>query len=81
MTNTDPYPAVGSNYRPNFQPSTTNRSITLTQEEIEALKLITHTLPPSVLEKVNRLYVFGEAAKVMKNACLQILSLVRFSHL
>ena len=55
MTNTDPYPAVGSNYRPNFQPSTTNRSITLTHEEVEALKLITHTLPPSVLEKVNRL--------------------------
>ena len=34
----DPYPAVGTNYRPNFEPSTTNRSVTLTKEQVEELK-------------------------------------------
>ncbi len=38
MAKTDPYPAVGTNYRPNFQPSTTNRSVTLTKEQVEELK-------------------------------------------
>jgi hypothetical protein len=38
MSKTDPYPAVGTNYRPNFQPSTTNRSVTLTKEQVEELK-------------------------------------------
>ena len=36
----DPYPAVGSHYRPNFQPSTTNRSLTLTHEQVIELKNI-----------------------------------------
>ena len=34
----DPYPAVGTNYRPNFEPTTTNRSVTLTQEQVAELK-------------------------------------------
>ena len=38
MAKTDPYPAVGTNYRPNFEPSTTNRSVTLTKEQVEELK-------------------------------------------
>ena len=38
MAKTDPYPAVGTNYRPNFEPSTTNRSVTLTKEQGEELK-------------------------------------------
>ncbi len=44
----DPYPAVGSNYRPNFQPTTTNRGLTLTAEEVVALKdLLSHIPDPS----------------------------------
>ena len=38
MAKTAPYPAVGTNYRPNFEPSTTNRSVTLTKEQVEELK-------------------------------------------
>ena len=38
MAKTDPYPAVGTNYRPNFEPSTTNRSVTHTKEQVEELK-------------------------------------------
>ena len=34
----DPYPAVGSNYRPNFEPTTTNRGLTLTKEEVKYLQ-------------------------------------------
>ena len=48
MANTDPYPAVGSNYRPNFEPNTTNRSVTLTQEQVVELKeLLSHVPDPS----------------------------------
>ena len=36
----DPYPAVGTNYRPNFEPTTTNRSVTLTQEQVVELKAL-----------------------------------------
>ena len=44
---TDPYPAVGSNYRPNFQPSTTNRGLTLTAEEVVVLRdLLSHIQDP-----------------------------------
>ena len=44
---TDPYPAVGSNYRPNFQPSTTNRGLTLTAEEVVVLRdLLSHIPDP-----------------------------------
>tara|TARA_Y100001963_G_scaffold96028_1_gene132184 strand:+ start:285 stop:479 length:195 start_codon:yes stop_codon:yes gene_type:complete len=63
---TDPYPAVGSNYRPNFEPTTTNRSITLTKEEVkylqdvftEAYKRSDPSVPTPVTtlyEKVSRL--------------------------
>ena len=44
----DPYPAVGTNYRPNFEPSTTNRSLTLTAQQVVALRdLLAHTPDPS----------------------------------
>ena len=44
---TAPYPAVGSNYRPNFQPSTTNRGLTLTAEEVVVLRdLLSHIPDP-----------------------------------
>ena len=51
----DPYPALGSNYRQPIETYTTNRGLTLTAEEVEALKLIKHTLPASVLEKLSKL--------------------------
>ena len=45
---TDPYPAIGSNYRPNIKPSTTNRGLTLTAEEVVALKnILSHIPDPS----------------------------------
>ena len=45
---TDPYPAIGSNYRPNIEPSTTNRGLTLTAEEVVSLKdIISHIPDPS----------------------------------
>ena len=44
----DPYPAIGTNYRPNFEPSTTNRSLTLTAAQVVALRdLLAHTPDPS----------------------------------
>ena len=44
----DPYPAVGSNYRPNFQPTTTNRGLTLTAEQVVALRdILSHIPDPS----------------------------------
>ena len=44
----DPYPAVGSNYRPNFQPSTTNRGLTLPAEQVVALRdILSHIPDPS----------------------------------
>jgi len=57
----DPYPAVGTNYRPNFEPSTTNRGLTLTAEQVVALKdLLSHVTDPSkeiveLYDKVNLL--------------------------
>ena len=51
----DPYPAVGSNYRPPFEPSTPNRGITLVPEEVEFLRGIFDTLPESLQEKVKLL--------------------------
>ena len=45
---TDPYPAVGSNYRPNFEPSTTIRGLTLTAEQVVVLRdLLSHVPDPS----------------------------------
>ena len=44
----DPYPAVGSNYRPNIETSSTNRVLTLTAEVVVALRdLLSHVPDPS----------------------------------
>ena len=44
----DPYPAIGSNYRPPIEPSTTNRGLTLTAEEGVVLRdLLSHVPDPS----------------------------------
>ena len=44
----DPYPAGGSNYRPNFEPTTTNRGLTLTAEQVVALRdILSHIPDPS----------------------------------
>ncbi len=52
----DPYPAIGTHYRPNIEPSTTNRGLTLTAEEVLFLKETSkQTFPPSLVEKINRL--------------------------
>ena len=50
---TDPYPAVGSNYRPNFQPSTTNRGLTLTAEEVVVLRVLLSHIPDPGKEVVS----------------------------
>ena len=45
---TDPYPAVGSHYRPNIEPSTTNRGLCLTAEQVVALRdSLSHIPDPS----------------------------------
>ena len=45
---TDPYPAIGTHYRPNIEHSTTNRGLTLTAEQVVALKdLLSHVPDPS----------------------------------
>ena len=45
---TDPYPAVGSHYRPNIEPSTTNRGLCLTAEQVVALRdILSHIPDPS----------------------------------
>ena len=47
-TMADPYPAIGSNYRPNIEPSTTNRGLTLTAEEVVVLRdLLSHVPDPN----------------------------------
>ena len=51
----DPYPAIGTNYRPPIETYTTNRGLTVTQEEVASLRKILDTLPTSLQEKVNRL--------------------------
>ena len=44
----DPYPALGSNYRPPIDTYTTNRGLTLTAEQVVALKdLLSHVTDPS----------------------------------
>ena len=56
MTNhTDPYPALGSNYRDPIVTYTTNRGLTLIAEEVEYLKSVIETLPQSLQEKVSKL--------------------------
>ncbi len=37
---TDPYPAIGSNYRPNIEPSTTNRGSKEVVELYDKVKLL-----------------------------------------
>ena len=55
-SNSDPYPALGSNYREPIETYTTNRGLTLTAEEVEFLKETSkQTFPPSLVEKINRL--------------------------
>ena len=45
---TDPYPALGSNYRPPIETYTTNRGLTLTAEQVVALRdLLSHVPDPS----------------------------------
>ncbi len=53
---TDPYPALGSDYRPPIETYTTNRGLTLTAEEVVFLQEVSkQTFPPSLVEKINRL--------------------------
>ena len=55
MTTTDPYPAIGTHYRPNFEPTTTNRSVTLTAEQVVELnELLSHVPDPS--DNIVKLY-------------------------
>ena len=51
----DPYPAVGSDYRPNIETYTTNRGLCLTAEEVVFLRSILDTLPESLQVKINKL--------------------------
>ena len=47
-TMADPYPALGSDYRPPIETYTTNRGLTLTAEEVVALRdLLSHIPDPS----------------------------------
>ena len=44
----DPYPALGSDYRPPIETYTTNRGLTLTAEEVVSLRdLLSHIPDPS----------------------------------
>ena len=44
----DPYPALGSDYRPPIETYTTNRGLTLTEEEVVSLRdLLSHIPDPS----------------------------------
>ena len=60
-SNSDPYPALGSNYRPPIETYTTNRGLTLTAEQVVALReLLSHVPNPSkevieLYDKVNKL--------------------------
>ena len=55
-SNSDPYPALGSNYREPIETYTTNRGLTLTAEEVVFLQDVSkQTYPPSLVEKINRL--------------------------
>ncbi len=51
----DPYPAIGTNYRPNIETYTTNRGLTLTAEQVVELKeLLAHVPNPS--DNIVKLY-------------------------
>ena len=48
MTKKDPYPAIGTHYREPILPSTTNRGLTLTAEQVLALRdILSHIPDPS----------------------------------
>ena len=48
MAHKDPYPALGSNYRPPIETYTTNRGLTLTAEQVVALRdILSHIPDPS----------------------------------
>ena len=48
----DPYPAIGTNYRDPILPSTTNRGLTLTAEQVVALRDLLSHVPDSSKEIV-----------------------------
>ena len=51
----DPYPALGSDYRPPIETYTTNRGLTLTAEQVVELKeLLAHVPNPS--DNIVKLY-------------------------
>tara|TARA_B100000029_G_C16791138_1_gene673039 strand:- start:80 stop:259 length:180 start_codon:yes stop_codon:yes gene_type:complete len=51
----DPYPAIGTHYRPNIETYTTNRGLTLTAEQVVELKeLLAHVPNPS--DNIVKLY-------------------------
>ena len=51
----DPYPAIGTNNRPNIETYTTNRGLTLTAEQVVELKeLLAHVPNPS--DNIVKLY-------------------------
>ena len=52
MTKKDPYPALGSNYRPPIETYTTNRGLTLTAEQVVALRDILKHIPDPSKEVV-----------------------------
>ena len=48
MAKKDPYPAIGTNYRPPNETYTTNRGLTLTAEQVVALRdLLGKVVDPS----------------------------------
>ena len=49
----DPYPALGSDYRPKIETYTTNRGLTLTAEEVVALRNILSHIPDPSKEVVS----------------------------
>ena len=62
MAKKDPYPAIGTNYRPPIETYTTNRGLTLTAEQVVALRdLLGKVVDPSkeiieLYDKVKLLY-------------------------
>ena len=63
----DPYPAVGTNYRPNIETYTTNRGLTLTAEEVvELCNILSHIPNPSkevisLYDKLKQLQIYGKS--------------------
>ena len=62
----DPYPAIGSNYRPPIEPSTTNRGLTLTKEEVKYLQdVFTEAYKRSDTSKSTPVITLYEKLKVL----------------